>query len=171
MTQSSLRNPPNLQSRPKTVPSFNKSSLAPNSTTTAPQISRPSSQSRQGSPARYAGTSDTSDKTTAALTRRVLCPYTHASTTDPRPLDELLPPLTSSNEVDFQLYAIIAIVVRDLVQSWYAKITPDHGFVEEVIKIIAHCTRGLESRLKTVDLEGLVFDEIPELAERHISGQ
>ena len=69
-----------------------------------------------------------------------------------------------------QLYAIIAIVVKDLVHSWYGKITPDQTFVEEVIKIIAHCTTQLESRLRKVDLESLVLDEIPELVERHVNG-
>jgi len=72
--------------------------------------------------------------------------------------------------VDLQLYAIIAIIVKELVYSWYGKITPDQGFVEEVVKIIAHCTRALEGRLRTVDLEGLVFDEIPELVESHVVG-
>ena len=54
--------------------------------------------------------------------------------------------------------------------SWYGKITPDQGFVEEVVKIIAHCTRALEQRIRSVDIEGLVFDEIPELLESHIDG-
>jgi len=101
----------------------------------------------------------------------VLCPYSHTGTTDPRPISELLPPLTSSNDVDLQLYAIVAVVVKDLVQSWYGKITPDQGFVEEVVRIVAHCTTQLESRLRTVDLEDLVFDEIPDLIERHVNCQ
>ena len=98
----------------------------------------------------------------------MLCPQSHA---EPRPIDELLPPLTSSNDVDLQLYAIIAVVVKDLVYSWYGKITPDQGFVEEVIRIVAHCTRALESRLRIVHLEDLVLDEIPELIEGHINGR
>lgn len=79
--------------------------------------------------------------------------------------------MTSSNEVDLQLYAIIAIVVKECVYSWYGKITSDQTFVEEVVRIIAHCTRGLEGRLRKVDLESLVFDEIPELVDNHILGQ
>jgi len=61
-------------------------------------------------------------------------------------------------------------VVKELVQSWYGKITPDQGFVEEVVRIVAHCTTQLESRLRNVDLESLVFDEIPELITGHIHG-
>ena len=103
------------------------------------------------------------------LIRRVLCPHAQGAS-DLRPINELLPPLTSSNDVDFQLYAIIAIVIKDLVQSWYGKITPDQGFVEEVMRIVAHCTTQLESRFRTVDLENLVFDEIPDLIAGHIHG-
>lgn len=172
MTQSSLRPPPNLQPRSKAVPTFSSTSIAASSTSTPPQqSSRPSSKSRQASPARSSRSHDVSDKATAALIRRVLCPHSHASITDPIPISELLPPLTSSNDVDLQLYAIIAIVVKDLVQSWYGKITPDQGFVEEVVRIVAHCTTQLEGRLRTVDLETLVFDEIPDLVERHIECQ
>lgn len=168
MAQPSLRPPSNLQPRPKAVPTFSSTSIAAKSTSTPSPVSRPSSISRQSSPARSIGASEVSDKATAALIRRVLCPQCHA---EPRPIDELLPLLTSSNDVDLQLYAIIAIVVKDLVYSWYAKITPDQGFVEEVIRIVAHCTRALESRLRTVDLESLILDEIPELIEGHIHGR
>lgn len=165
MTQPSHRPPSNLQPRPKAVPTFSSTSIAAKSTSTPPSRSRPPSKSRQSSPARSTGPSDVSDKASAALIRRVLCSQSHA---EPRPIEELLPPLTSSNDVDLQLYAIIAVVVKDLVYSWYGKITPDQGFVEEVVRIVAHCTRALESRLRTVDLEGLILDEVPELIEGHI---
>ena len=168
MTQPSLRPPSTLQPRPRAVPTSSSTSIAAKSTSTPSPASRPSSRSRQSSPSRSIGPSDVSDKATAALIRRVLCsPQSHADT---RPVNELLPPLTSSNDVDLQLYAIIAIVVKDLVYSWYGKITPDQGFVEEVVRIVAHCTRALESRLRTVDLESLILDEIPELVEGHIHG-
>jgi len=72
--------------------------------------------------------------------------------------------------VDLQLYAFIAIIIREFVQTWYTKITPDQVFVEEVVQIIAHCTRGLEQRLRKVDLESLIFDELPELLDVHVQG-
>jgi len=56
------------------------------------------------------------------------------------------------------------------VHTWYTKITPDHTFVEEVVQIIAHCTRAIEQRLRKVDLEALIFDELPELLEVHVQG-
>lgn len=72
--------------------------------------------------------------------------------------------------MDLELYAFIAIIIREFVLTWYGKITNDQGFVEEVVRIIAHCTRGLEQRLRKVDLEGLLFDELPELLEAHVKG-
>jgi hypothetical protein len=54
------------------------------------------------------------------------------------------------------------------VNSWYAKITPDQVFVEEIVKIIAHCTRALEQRLRKVDLESLLFEELPDLLDTHV---
>lgn len=117
-----------------------------------------------------------SDKATAAFIRRTLCAHHALSGTaergrsTPRPVDELLPPLTSSNEVDLQLYAILAVILKEFVFTWYAKITPDHVFVDEVIQIIAHCTRALEQRLRKVDLESLLLDEVPQLIDAHLTG-
>lgn len=108
-----------------------------------------------------------SDKATTSLIRRTLCSQSADKGT---PVADLLPPLTSSNDVDFQLYAFIAIIIKEFVYTWYAKITPDQTFVEEVLKIIAHCTRALEQRLRMVDLEALIFDEFPELLDAHIKG-
>jgi hypothetical protein len=117
----------------------------------------------------------TSDKATAAFIRRTLCSHNvllgngEKGRSTPRPIEDVLPPLTSSNEVDLQLYGIISVIIKDFVQTWYTKITPDQVFVNEVIQIIAHCTRGLEQRLREVDLEALLLDEIPELLQAHLT--
>lgn len=42
--------------------------------------------------------------------------------------------------------------------------------MEEVVKIIAHITRAVEQRLRKVDLESLLMDELPELLEIHLQG-
>lgn len=111
-----------------------------------------------------------SDRATSQLIRRVLCPQQvgDRGRSTPPPINELLPPLTSRNDVDLQLYAIIAIIVRDFVQTWYQKITPDEDFVAEIVQIIAHCTRALEQRLRKVDMESLLFDELPDLLDKHV---
>lgn len=153
----------------------------PPSLTKGSNISRPSSTAPPLRPGERAGETASdgsiiSDKATAAFIRRTLCAH-HALSgsaekgrSTPRPIEELLPPLTSSNEVDLQLYAIIAVILKEFVFTWYAKITPDHVFVDEVIHIIAHCTRALEQRLRKVDLESLLLDEVPRLIDAHLTG-
>ncbi|OJD26714.1 hypothetical protein ACJ73_01905 [Blastomyces percursus] len=148
------------------VPSSNKSPSASRSPSQPRQVGKSSAPASQ--------TNVSNDKATAALIRRVLCPQSGSHGPEqrergtPRPLEELLPPLTSSNDVDLQLYALIAIIIKEFVYAWYSKITPDHTFTDEVIQIIAHCTRALEQRLRQVDVDALVLDEIPSLIEAHI---
>lgn len=111
-----------------------------------------------------------SDRATAFLIRRTLCPQQlDKGRNTPTPTIDLLPPLTSRNDVDLQLYALIAIILRESVQNWYTKITSDETFVAEIVQIIAHCTRALEQRLRKVDLESLLFDEIPDLVDKHVN--
>lgn len=115
-----------------------------------------------------------------AYVKRILCSRrqdpnsstdSSESFTSPEPLEELLPPLTSSNAIDLQLYAIIAVVLSNFVQTWYNQITPDQEFVSEIVQIIAHCTRGLEQRLRNIDLEALLLDELPDLVAGHMNGK
>ena len=115
----------------------------------------------------------TPDRATVLLIRRVLCAHKDQASADDariKSVEELLPPLTSSAEVDLELYALLAILIRDHVFPWYGKITPDHDFVDEIIRIFAHLTRALEQRLRAVDVETLVFDEIPLRLNSHIDG-
>lgn len=126
----------------------------------------------------HAKQSNVPDEATINYIKRVLCKKTPSTPqadssdeVDHKPLEELLPPLTSSNEIDVQLYALIAVVLNLFVQTWYNKITPDQDFVANVVQIIAHCTRGLEQRLRDVDLEALLLEEIPAILNEHIDGQ
>jgi PXA domain len=65
----------------------------------------------------------------------------------------------------------VAVLLKEFVQTWYGKMTPDHGFVEEVLRTLAHCTRALEERVRTVDLEAVVLDELPGLVDGHVKGE
>jgi hypothetical protein len=151
-------------------------------------LRRPERHSRQSSrvtsltgrkPVHDGPQSTHSDKATTDYIKRVLCARQSenglavdptAVVVDDRPLDELLPSLTSSKAVDVQLYALIAVILELFVQTWYRRITPDQGFVHETVRIIAHCTRKLEQRLQDTDLERLVVDELPALLHAHING-
>jgi hypothetical protein len=156
-----------MPSRHKSAPTSNlpQSAVASKEPLLSPEAPHPRSNTRVPS------ADPVSDRATLFLIRRTLCSHLgDKGRSTPAPIDEILPPLTSSNDVDLQLYAFIAIIIREFVQTWYAKITPDQVFVGEVVKLIAHCTRGLEQRLRKVDLESLLFDELPELLEVHIQG-
>ncbi|PHH75626.1 hypothetical protein CDD83_4383 [Cordyceps sp. RAO-2017] len=112
-----------------------------------------------------------SDRATEALVRRTLCPgpsRDKARDAQP-PIEELLPPLTSRNDVDLELYALLAIILREFVQGWYGNLTTDESFVAEIVHVIAHCSRALEQRLRKVDLESLLLDELPEVLDQHVS--
>lgn len=123
-------------------------------------------------PGRPASADYLSDKATTAFVRRTLCAQHLADRgrNTPAPIEELLPPLTSRNDVDLQLYALISVILKEFVQKWYNNITPDETFVAEIVRIIAHCTRNLEQRLRKVDLESLLLDELPDLLIAHIRG-
>ncbi|KAL4911246.1 hypothetical protein BDW74DRAFT_164804 [Aspergillus multicolor] len=110
------------------------------------------------------------DKAMAALVRRVLCPQpgNHGSATSLNAPEELLPPLTSSNDVDRQLYTLVAMIIKEFISSWYSKITSDQALINEVLQLIAHLTRALEQRLRGTDIAQLVLDDIPALVEAHI---
>lgn len=120
---------------------------------------------------------DPQQKATIAYIKRVLCskPRTLdgsdiATEHDTEPLENILPPLTSSNAIDIELYALISVILSNFVQVWYNRITPDQDFVAEIVQIIAHCTRGVEQRLRQVDLESLLLDELPDLLLEHVHG-
>lgn len=153
--------------RPQPDPSPSKRPWSKHSRTSS-NISKRRSQRSNTTPTDFL-----SDKATAQLIRRVLCPQQAGDRgrATPAPVHDLLPPLTSRNDVDLQLYAIIAIILRDFVQAWYNKITPDETFVAEIVHIIAHCTRALEQRLRKIDVESLLLDELPDLLDNHIQGQ
>ncbi|KAK4178469.1 PXA domain-containing protein [Triangularia setosa] len=152
-----------------------QSESGPGSKSPSVDLSRTLAQSGGGAARRSARpalptTDPLSDKATVLLIRRILCPqHLEKAKNAPAPIEELLPPLTSRNDVDLQLYALIAIILKEYVQNWYSKITPDETFVAEIVQIIAHITRALEQRLRKVDLESLLFDEIPDLLDKHIT--
>lgn len=115
---------------------------------------------------------ETADQRTISLIKRILGSQTGIDTKCPATsIENILPPLTSSNAVDLQLYALISEVVKEFIQPWYSNITPDHVFVEEVVQIIAHCTRATEERLRHIDVNSLLLNEIPALVEGHITSK
>lgn len=79
----------------------------------------------------------------------MLCSHAPPST----PLEDLLPPLTASAEIDLQVWALLALVVRDFVASWYGTITNDTELVREVVRIVGVVVGGVATRLGKVSFE------------------
>ncbi|KAL4752310.1 hypothetical protein BDW72DRAFT_202355 [Aspergillus terricola var. indicus] len=157
-----------LKAGPTTSSSKSTAVPAPTATITPSQSSRrlqPKNDSRNEQ------LNGPNDRALAALVRRVLCPQSgsYGGATSPYAPEELLPPLTSSNDVDRQLYALVAMMVREFISSWYSKITSDQALISEVLQLIAHLTRALEQRLREVDIVQLALDDIPALVETHIT--
>lgn len=164
---SQLKSGPTVSSQSTSLPiSSNPVFAQPPTRTSSPRVSHNTkiTASRNGQAQAQAQFIDQSnEKATVALIRRVFCPGTGVQS-----LEELLPPLTSSNEVDRQLYALLAIIVREYIYSWYSQITSDHILVNEVLQVFAHVTRALEQRLRQTDVAQLILDELPALVESHI---
>jgi hypothetical protein len=162
-----------LQPNPKAASTAQHSQLSALAGST-PTTSRAASPARQRRHVRQESSNSEylSEKATTGLIRRTLIAEGHGiDKTSSNGIDGLLPPLTSSNDVDLQLYAIISIVVKDFINPWYTKITPDQTFVEEVIQIIAHCSRALEQRLRQLDLPELALNDLPSVLCRHVNGE
>jgi PXA domain len=171
-----------MTSFPTSQPPLQPSSKAASTAQSSQQVAiggqnvtprRSTSPPRRSKPTKLKGSVNDflSEKATLSLIRRVLVADATDSRATPQPIEAILPPLTSSNDADVQLYAIIAIIIKDFVQTWYSKITPDHAFVEDVIQIIAHCSRAIEERLRQVDVLEIILDEIPVLVQRHVESE
>lgn len=87
------------------------------------------------------------------------------------PLDanvkDYLPALTSSSAVDVELYCFIGLLFKNFVNEWYFKITENDEFISEVIDVVAHITRNLESRVRAINYNDLILDYIPYILDHH----
>lgn len=84
---------------------------------------------------------------------------------------EQLPALTSSTNVDMELYAFIGLLLQQFVFSWYSRISFDQNgeFSNELIGIVAHMTRNIQQRIRAVDWGILLFDKLPIIFMRHMN--
>ncbi|OWB54879.1 hypothetical protein B5S28_g739 [[Candida] boidinii] len=84
---------------------------------------------------------------------------------------EQLPALTSSTNVDMELYAFIGLLLQQFVFSWYSRISFDYKgeFSNELIGVVAHMTRNIQQRIRAVDWGVLLFDKYPVIFMRHMN--
>ncbi|CDK28698.1 unnamed protein product [Kuraishia capsulata CBS 1993] len=86
-------------------------------------------------------------------------------------LQDFLPALTSSQDVDIQTYALIGLFLRQFVMGWYPRISHDTSmeFMGELLGVVAHITRNLQQRCQRIDWSKLLLDELPVVLESHVS--
>ncbi|KAK7208406.1 PXA domain-containing protein [Myxozyma melibiosi] len=108
------------------------------------------------------------DDATTTLIKNILVPTSALQ----KPLESTLPALTSFTDIDKELYAFVALILRQFVLVWYARIAgddiADRAFVYEVVHVIAHVTRSIEERIRKVELEMVLLDDIPFVLDSHL---
>lgn len=82
-----------------------------------------------------------------------------------------VPLLTSSSEVDLQLHAIVLLLLKNFVLSWYDRFTDDYSneFLIELLYTSAHITRSLEEKLRKLDYKQLIMDDLFVVLDLHLS--
>lgn len=99
----------------------------------------------------------------ASLAKRLLFP-THPS----NDLPLLLKSPTAPPELTAELYDFIAIALRAFVNPWWTKISRyDKDFLPEITRIVSQVVRNIEQRALAVDLDTLVFQDLPALVSQH----
>ncbi|OBT64904.1 hypothetical protein VE03_06473 [Pseudogymnoascus sp. 23342-1-I1] len=110
----------------------------PSSTTSIkPTRATPSPAPRAPQPTQAQLLAALSPAATSALIRRTLHPTASKDT----PLTSLLTPLTGDVDVDFEIYALLAVVLREFVVKWYGGITGDGRFVGEIAELVEGVVR------------------------------
>ncbi|OBT41256.1 hypothetical protein VE00_08965 [Pseudogymnoascus sp. WSF 3629] len=127
------------------APSRTTTSQPPPSSTTSikPTRATPSPAPRAPQPTQAQLRAALSPAATSALIRRTLHPTASKDT----PLSSLLKPLTGDADADFEIYALLAVVMREFVVKWYGNITGDPGFVGEIGELVEGVVRKGWGRL------------------------
>ncbi|KAH3670397.1 hypothetical protein OGAPHI_000912 [Ogataea philodendri] len=86
------------------------------------------------------------------------------------PNHDSLPALTSSPNLDPELYALLGLILRQFVTGWYKNVSFDENeeFMNEIIALTAHMTRDIQQRCLRVNWGQLFFDDLFILLDRHL---
>ncbi|KAH8153272.1 uncharacterized protein LAJ45_02859 [Morchella importuna] len=68
-----------------------------------------------------------------------------------------------------RLYALLAILCRDYIDTWYTPISSDRDLIAELITVVAAVVREIERRIHNIDIPLLLLDDLPALITRHIT--
>lgn len=90
-----------------------------------------------------------------------------------------------TEQVDIQLYNLLALICRGFISPWYSKISRDRAFFLEIVRVASHVFRQLEARLvdavensrehddrtskpPQIDKIRFIFSTLPRILERHV---
>ena len=82
---------------------------------------------------------------------------------------------SGTEQLDVQLYTLLALICRGFISPWYAKISRERTFFLEIVRVSRHVFRQLEARLvnlghddQQIDKLHFLCTSIPRILERHI---
>lgn len=86
---------------------------------------------------------------------------------------DVLPPLTMSNELDVKLYALFALLLKNFVFGWYSESLQLGGraeFTKELVYLFAHVCRALQERAIVAqdELVAVLIVDLPILVKKHL---
>lgn len=79
-----------------------------------------------------------------------------------------LPRLSESDKVNKEFYALLGLILRQFVASWYSRITEDSALIYEIVKTVSGVVGRLEDRVLALDLDNVILDDLPYLLDAHI---
>lgn len=82
-------------------------------------------------------------------------------------IQDYLPALTSSSPVDIELYCFFGLIFKNFINLWYSRISDNDEFTLEIIDVLAHLTRNLETRFRKLNFSDLLLDDIPYILNNH----
>jgi hypothetical protein len=63
---------------------------------------------------------------------------------------------------------LVGLFLNAFVYKWYGNLTDDNELTTELLKIISHITAELVSRIKRIDIVGLLLDDVPYIFDNHM---
>lgn len=81
-------------------------------------------------------------------------------------LQDQLPALTTSTDVDKQLYALIGLLFKNFIFNWYPGDQPE--LTHELVGITAHVTRNLQQRINSFEIYEMLLDDTFTILNLHL---
>lgn len=119
------------------------------------------------SSSRQVSDSKTSQSDPSALYKRVF--YPNASDAPARILAT-----PGTEQLDIQLYNLLALICRGFISPWYSKVSRDRAFLLEIVRVASYVFRRIEDKLvgtdseEPIDAVKLLCVSIPGVLQRHV---